>query len=175
MLGQAASSRQGQDTDLLAGAAAAEVMSVPAWISKTGRTLDVVGERETSPFQIPPIFGETSEPGPKLSVPGYVIYATSLPGATIFSRSNLILMPDGAILNDTLADEAYGRFMTLPHDKTVVARSGGRVLLDVGQHPVAEIEAGIMLSGWASEHFGHWVPEYLCRLRAIWGATSAFR
>ena len=21
-----------------------------------------------------------------------------------------------------------------------------------------------MLSGWSSEHFGHWVPEYLCRL-----------
>jgi capsular polysaccharide biosynthesis protein len=146
------------------GFVAGAVTSVPAWLAKAGRTPDVVGEQETTPFQIPPIFGEPSEPHPLLNVPGYRVYAHSLQGATIFSRSNLVLMPDGAILNDTLADERFGRFMTLPHDKTDVGRDGGRLLLDVGQHPLAETEAGIMLSGWGSEHFGHWVPEFLCRL-----------
>jgi capsular polysaccharide biosynthesis protein len=154
----------GRDTGLPAGAVAAEVMSVPAWVARAGQKLDVVGERETTPFQAPPIFGETSEPGPKLNVPGYVIYATSLSGATIFSRSGFILMPDGAILSDAFSDERFGRFMLFPHDKTVVAHKGGRVLLDTGQDPPGEIEAGIMLSGWASDQFGHWVPEYLCRL-----------
>jgi tetratricopeptide (TPR) repeat protein len=154
----------GQYDALPPGAVTAEVMSVPDWVAQNGRTLDVVGEQETTPFQTPPIYGETIEPGPKLNVPGYVIYATSLPGATIFSRSNLVLMPDGSILDDTLSDARFSQYMLLPHDKTVIGREGGRLLLDVGQHEVAEIEAGIMLSGWVSEHFGHWVPQYLCRL-----------
>ncbi len=112
----------------------------------------------------PPIFGEPAVARFCASVPGYVIYATTLRDATIFAGSSIILTADGAALNDTLADERFGRFVQIPHEKAVVGRNDERLMLDVSQYEVAEISAGVMLSGAASGHFGHWVPEYLCRL-----------
>lgn len=112
----------------------------------------------------PPVFVDPSEDRVRIDAQGYVPYAATLRGATIFSHSNLILRPEGVVLNDTIADEQWGQFLDLPHDKTVIGRRGRRRLLDVGQYPMAEIEAAVMLSGWVSEHFGHWIPEYLCRL-----------
>ncbi|HEX4709587.1 glycosyltransferase family 61 protein [Phenylobacterium sp.] len=154
----------GVDGEMPVGAVSAPVMSVPAWTAQAGSTLDFIGPRENTPVETPPVFGEPDAARFKVSVPGYIRYASTLRGATIFAKSGIVLMPDGVALNDTIADERFGRFLDLRHDKTVVRRRGERLLLDVGQYPVTEIEAGVMLSGWVSEHFGHWVPEYLCRV-----------
>ena len=155
---------EGLDDEMPPGIVSAQVMSVPAWLERAGSAPAFTGEREAIPVETPPIFGEPSEGRFKEMVPGYVVYAASLPGATVFAKSGLVLMPDGAVLSDMVADARFGRFIDLPHDKTVLARRGDQMLLDVGQYPVEEIEAGVMLSGWASEHFGHFVPEYLCRI-----------
>ena len=95
----------------------------------------------------PPVFVDPSEDRVRIDAQGYVPYAATLRGATIFSHSNLILRPEGVVLNDTIADEQWGQFLDLPHDKTVIGRRGRRRLLDVGQYPMAEIEAAVMLSG----------------------------
>ena len=155
---------EGAHDGMPVGFASGELLSVRDWLDRAGHAPAWVGEPEEIPVETPPVFGQPDETRFKAKVPGYVRYAASLPGATIFAKSSLILMPDGAVLNDTAADPRFGRFLQLPHDKTVLDRNDSRLLLDVGGFPTEELPTGIMLSGWASEHFGHWVPEYLCRL-----------
>ncbi|MBU1378792.1 MAG: glycosyltransferase family 61 protein [Alphaproteobacteria bacterium] len=142
----------------------APLMSVPAWLAKTGATAEFLGDQEIIRLEEPPIFGEPDAERFMGSVPGYVSYAATLRDATVFAKSSLVLMPGGVVLNDMLADERYGRYLLLTHDKTVIHREDDRLLVDVGKHRIEELDAGIMLSGWASEHFGHWVPEYIFRL-----------
>jgi dTDP-4-amino-4,6-dideoxygalactose transaminase/capsular polysaccharide biosynthesis protein len=158
---------EGIRDDVIPGIVSSELLSVRAWLDRAGLAPDYVGEREVVPFESPPIFGEPPGGRFKTKVPGYVTYVATLPGATIFAKSGLILMPDGAVLNDTATDERFGLYLDLPHDKTVLQRDGDRILLNVGSHSIEEIAGGVMLSGWASEHFGHWVPEYLCRLACL--------
>ncbi len=152
------------DDGMPPGSVSAPVMTIAAWLEKAGLAPAWIGEREIMRVENPPVFGDPSEARARIDAEGYIPYAATLRDATIFSHSSLILMPDGAVLNDTIADEQWGQFLDLPHDKTVIGRRGQRLLLDVGQYPVAQIEAAVMLSGWVSEHFGHWIPEYLCRL-----------
>ena len=154
----------GIDDGLPVGAVSAPAISIRTWVERAGSVLEFVGPQEIFPVEIPPVFGNPDTDRFKASVMGYVPYACTVRDATIFAKSSVILTSDGAALNDTIADERFGRFLDLPHDKAITRRRGQRLLLDVGQYRVTEIEAGVMLSGWVTEHFGHWVPEYLCRL-----------
>lgn len=146
------------------GVVSAPYMSVPTWVSRTGSTLDFAGEQEVIRVEDPLIFGEPPSTTPAVDVRGYGIYASILRDATIFAKSSIVLTADGVALNDTLADERFGRFVHIPHETMVICRDEERLLLDVGRYQVTELDAGVMLSGGASEHFGHWVPEYLCKL-----------
>ncbi len=152
------------DDGLPPGILSASVMSISDWLAQAGQAPAWMGEREIMRVENPPVFGEPAGDPSRIDAEGYIPYACALRGATILSHSNLILMPDGVVLNDTVADPQWGQFLDLPHDKTVIGQRGQRLLLDVGKHPLAEIEGAVMLSGWVSEHFGHWIPEYLCRL-----------
>lgn len=147
-----------------AGAISAPVMSVLDWATRAGLSAEFVGEREIIPVEEPSVYGEPPSPGFKAGVPGYVPYAITLPDATILAQSSVIIMSDGALLNDMIADERFGAFLEFHHDKAILGRHGRRLLVDMSRHPPIELEAGVMLSGWTTEHFGHWVPEYLCRL-----------
>lgn len=146
------------------GFGAATVASVKDWLAEQGSSPVFQGERERFRIEGPPIFGEPDLPREAMVAEGYEPYACTVPDATILSASSIIYAPDGTALNDTLADPRYGRFLALPHDKTVVARDDHRLLFDLNGHSLMELDRAVMLSGWASIHFGHWVPEYLCRL-----------
>lgn len=146
------------------GFGASTIASVKDWLAERGSSPVFEGERECFHFEPPPVFGEPVLPGQALIAEGYEPYACTVPDATILSGSSVIYAPDGTALNDTLADPRYGRFLTFQHDKTIVARDGHRLLFDLNGHSLMELDRAVMLSGWASIHFGHWVPEYLCRL-----------
>lgn len=154
----------GRTGELPASLRAATITSVPAWLAARGEAPEWVGEREMIPIQTPALFGSGAQPGPLTHVPGYVSYAASLRDATIFGKSSVVLTADGALLNDTMADERFGRFLLFPHDPRVVARRGDEVVFDAAAEDTLTMDVAVMLSGWSSEHFGHWVPEYLCRL-----------
>jgi capsular polysaccharide biosynthesis protein len=158
--------RDGLDTELPPDWTPARVMSVPDWMARAGHAMEFVGVRETIPIEDPVVEGGPP-PVFKAMMPGYVPYACTLRDATIFYRSNMVLMPDGVALNDTVADPEYGRFIAFTQDAAAVDQAGGRVLLDVGQFQVENLDAGIMLSGCASWHYGHWVGEYLSRLHYL--------
>lgn len=156
--------RAGRTDALPAGVGTAEVMPVRDWLSSHGARPQFEGEREIIPIETPPVFGAPHEPDTYQGVEGYAPYAASLPDATIFAGSSLVFAPDGPALNDTFADPRYGRFLGMRFDPIVFDRDERRVLVDLDGVSLMQLEAGVMLSGWTSNHFGHWVPEFLCRL-----------
>jgi capsular polysaccharide biosynthesis protein len=159
--------RAGLDGELPRGCLSAPLISVPAWMERAGTPVEFLGEREAIPAAEPAVVGEPA-PDPVVTfVPGYVPYVCTLRDATVFAAANVVLMPDGAAVNDTLADERYGRFLTFMSEPVVLDRRDDHLLLDLGRFKPAQYDAAIMLSGSVSEHFGHWVPEYLCRLNYL--------
>lgn len=90
-------------------------------------------------------------------------YVAEVPDARIASGSSLIQVGD-RILSDVLADKQYGRYGSMQHDRTVMARRDDAILMApiLAQH---EIEEGIMLCGLASNAYGHWFAEFLPKLR----------
>jgi hypothetical protein len=142
----------------------APVMSPRAWMEARGEAPDFVGETEILTMQDPPVYGAPPADRPQTKVSGYTPYAGVVRGATIFSKSSVVLTDDGVALNDTLADAQYGRFLDIHFDAAITARDDHRLLLDLCHAETRQLDAAVMLSGWAAEHFGHWFPEYLCRL-----------
>jgi len=156
----------GVDGEIPEGWRAAPLTTVPDWMARAGEPLAFTGERERIPIEDPVVEGGPAQPF-KAMMPGYVPYAATLRDATIFHRSNMVLMADGTVLNDTVADPQYGRFVAFDKDGAAMDQRPGAVLLDTGRFQVRELDAGIMLSGSASEHYGHWVGEYLARLHYL--------
>lgn len=154
----------GRDAELPPGFLSAPLSTVAAWLKAAGTPAQVVGPQERIPVEEPPIVGGPPATGERTEVLGYTPYVGLVRDATIFWRSNMVLTADGAVLNDTAADPAYGRYLAFDEDEAVLGRRDERLLLDVGRHRLADLDAGVMLSGSASQHFGHWVPEYLCKL-----------
>ncbi len=155
---------EGLEAELPPGRIAAALSSVPKWLERAGRAPEWCGEPERMWFQDPPRNQAPDPAGVRTSYLGYVPYAATLHDVTIFHNSSIILTADGAALYDTAADERYGQYLDFYFDKLVLGRHGDRLLLNVGAYQIAELDAAVMFSGTASQHFGHWVLEFLSRL-----------
>ncbi len=101
-----------------------------------------------------------------LSSPTYEAYLARLKRATIFGGSDFILNSAYQAVNDVAADPDYGRATYYRSDQWLKGRDG-----DMGKFvrfpPTREIRQAFHLSGYLSSHFGHWVCEYLPRLRHL--------
>lgn len=152
-----------------ASLAAAPIVSVTDWAAEQGIAVHPAGEIEEVPFVEPAVWGRHSSPGPsaELKTLSNRPYATTLQAVTIFGDSSLILTEDGTVLNDTASHPAYGRYVDLSYDTLVKAQRYPSILLDLTAADVLEIDGGVMLSGLASGHFGHWVPEFLPKLEFL--------
>lgn len=153
----------GRYAEMPDGFVAKPVGTVAAWLKGRGEAPAWVGEREIIPSLTPPVYGEPKPTDAVVQVPGYLPYAATVRDATIFSKSTVIVTPDVNLLSDTMADERFGRFMAFNHDRRVV-RNSERCLFDARAAGLMELDAAVMLSGWTTDYYGHWVPEYLCRL-----------
>ncbi|WP_390346840.1 glycosyltransferase 61 family protein [Variovorax boronicumulans] len=91
-------------------------------------------------------------------------YLAELRNARIVSASSLVYVGDDCVVSDVLADELYGKQVSLAYDKTVLAQRPDALLLaPIGT--TAHLDEGIMLSGLASNAYGHWFAEFLPKLR----------
>ena len=152
-------------TALPKGYVAAPLMSAPAWAASRGLPFDWSDQPISIPWSEPAVAGEPDRPRRAGEYPSYAPYVLTLRDATIFSKSNMVLTADGAVLDDTTADAEFGRFVTNFMSERVVAdRQGERLLLNVGQYEIVEIDACLHMAGSVSEHFGHWTSEFLQRL-----------
>jgi capsular polysaccharide biosynthesis protein len=145
---------------------AARIESARTWAARHGIAVIETGPVEQVPVGQLRIWGGPEPTAPTL-VPGYKPYAVELPDAIIASQSSLIVMADNCIVNDVGADPEFGHLVTWAYDKRVLGQSGRTVMVDKAGYAPVEIEGGIMLSGLASNAFGHWIPEYLSRLPTL--------
>lgn len=144
----------------------APICTVRDWAQKIGLSLLEAGDVEEIPFEAPHIRGgpASSETIIALSNKPYVAAITD---ARIFSRSSLILTSDDTVLSDTGGHPKFGCYVSFAYEAVVLAQQPGKVLLNFSEFKTREIEAGIFLSGLASNAFGHWLPEYLPKLQFL--------
>ncbi len=86
-------------------------------------------------------------------------YVAEIPNARIFYRNNLILAADSAVLYDRLVHPL--RDLVLVQESVCKAHIQDNLLIDYSEFKTLHAERGIMMSGFASGSFGHWIWEYL--------------
>jgi capsular polysaccharide biosynthesis protein len=145
----------------------APLLSVPAWAASRGVDFDWADQPFPIPWEEPIVAGDATRQRQRGAYPSYAPYVLTLQDATVFSKSNMVLTADGAVLNDTAADEEFGQFVDFNDDLVVVERQGDRVVLNVGQYEMGSLDACLHMAGSVSEHFGHWTSEYLTRLCSL--------
>lgn len=148
------------------GVELAQMMSTIDWASKVGLEVLDAGDIEEIPFITPKILGKASSGEIKFESSNKP-YVADLNNVRIFSKSSVILTSDGTALSDTGGDKNFGEIVNFCYEKIIVARQAEKVLLDSEGFTVGEIEAGIFLSGLASDAFGHWLPEFLPKLESL--------
>lgn len=95
-------------------------------------------------------------------------YALCLPEGEARGGSDLVLGADGWALHDSLS-HPLGALANLVHDKAVACRHAERVLVRApGQRLEVPGEA-VSLLGVSSRQYGHWLFEFLPRLRHLEG------
>jgi tetratricopeptide (TPR) repeat protein len=146
--------------------AIANVRTVRDWAQNIGLRLKEAGEAEEIPFESPHVWRSVSEIQTHVAISNKP-YVADISDARIFSHSSLILTSDGTILSDTGGHPRFGRYVSFVYDAAVLAQEPGKVLLDFSKYTTREIEAGILLSGLASNAFGHWIPEFLPKLQFL--------
>lgn len=87
------------------------------------------------------------------------LYVAEITNARIFYRNNLILIDNQTILCDNLAHPLGN--MVLLQDSVCKSSFQDTLLIDYFDFETVRCACGIMMSGFASEHFGHWMFEYL--------------
>lgn len=144
----------------------APVRSVLDWARANGVPVLAAGEVEAIPFEPPRVWGQaaTQQAGSALSNEPYV---ADLANVRIFSNSGILLAPDGTALSDTGGDARFGHIVSFAYDAPVLAQGPGQVLLGLADYTTREIEEGMLLSGLASNAFGHWLPEFLPKLQFL--------
>lgn len=153
----------GRRTNLPPGLVPIQLSSTPAWMARNSLDLDVSGPPEAIPVQDPEMIGGPYTVPVNAVIQSYPPYVATLPNALALSKSHLVATRDGVALYDTAVDPQYGRFFAFA-DPAIRAREGDHVLLDVRSLTSHSMDAAISLLGAASEHYGHWVPEFLFRL-----------
>jgi len=144
----------------------APIRTVHSWSATSQSPLLDAGEIEQIPLKSPVVFGHStsSEVVYRQSNKPYV---ADIKNARIFSHSSVILTPDGNALSDVAGHENLGQYVSFDHEKRFVLRQKDRLLLDLTEFKNREVEAGIFLSGLASEYFGHWMAEFLPKLQFL--------
>jgi tetratricopeptide (TPR) repeat protein len=144
----------------------ATVSSVRDWAQKIGLPLLEIFNIEKIPFKAPNVWGMDSASEVRFALSNKP-YVADITNARIFSNSSIILTADGTALCDNAGDPKFGTYVSFVYDKVVVAKQSNKVLLNFSDYKTHKIDAGIYLSGLASNHFGHWLPEFLPKLQFL--------
>lgn len=151
---------------LRADIAIAPVLTVRDWAQTISMALLEAGEVEEIPFEVPQVWGEAAVSERKIALSNKP-YVADIANVRIFSQSSIILTSDGTALSDTGGHPQFGRYVSFSYEAIVLAQQSGKVFLNFCEYKTREIEAGILLSGLASNAFGHWLPEFLPKLQFL--------
>lgn len=154
--------RAGKQVDITV----ARISNVRDWAHSVGLPLLEAGEVEEIPFKEPHVWGRPHAANCVLAASNKP-YVAEIEDARIFSNSSLILTADGTALNDNAGHPKFGSIVSFAYEKIVLAQRPDKLLLNLGEIRTREVEAGIFLSGLASNAYGHWLPEFLPKLQFL--------
>jgi hypothetical protein len=138
------------------------IHSVEDWASRCTGTYLRLGDPETIRIVRP---SEDYFRNPQVTeVTAARPYVAVVEDATIIGNSSLVHVGDSGVLSDVLAEPTYGPQVSMAYDKTVLAQRPDALLLAATGTPEF-LQEGVMLSGLASNAFGHWFAEFLPKLR----------
>jgi hypothetical protein len=143
-----------------------KLSSVTDWVKRSGLPWLDAGEVEDIPYKAPHVWGSPPETKIFLSASNKP-YVAEIKNARIFGKTSLILTPDGTALSDTATDPKFGHTVSFAYERIVRAQRPDSVLLDFNDFTLREVDAGIFLSGLASDAFGHWLPDFLPKLQFL--------
>ena len=143
------------------------LQSVRCWAEAKDQAIQFYGEPERVKIVAPAQLGESGTQAARhyMTVEANAPYVAKLNDATIFSRSSCILSEDGTVLEDNATHAKFGHEVTLVNDPLVVSRNEGAIIIDQTPFTPTTSAGGIFLAGHNSNAFGHWVPDYLSKLR----------
>jgi hypothetical protein len=136
------------------------------WAEAARQNVSLVFDVEQIPIVSPQVVGEERRVF-TTSVTSNQPYVAELRDVTVFSKSHIVLTPDGVAINDTGADIRFGQYVSHKSDGAVIGQRAGRLLLDPSSYQTEDVDAAAMLSGAASDAFGHWFPEFLPKLQFL--------
>lgn len=132
-----------------------------AWARRSGVEIVDAGEVEPIPVQA------IGSDAPTSYVKGNTPYAVDLPDVRVFAYSHMVLTSDGFALNEAGGHPEYGRFVDHRSDGAFAGLDGDKVRIRADTFAMRDLEEGIWLAGPASNHFGHWVGEFVPRLQFL--------
>lgn len=144
----------------------APILTVSDYAKKTGMPLLNAGDIENIPYKEPHVYG-TPPAVDIITAPSNQPYVADLANVRIFNQSSIILTEDGTVLSDTGGHAKFGHAVSFAYENIVVAQEPYKLLLNIGGYQTRELEAGILMSGLASNAYGHWIPEFLPKLQFL--------
>jgi tetratricopeptide (TPR) repeat protein len=138
--------------------------SIERWVaSKNGKYVKVLSAEVIS-YVEPTVIGY-SDRSKKIDSSGNDPYWAELYDVKILGSCSFILTSDKFLLSDDAANSKFRDFINYEGQKPVIAHKNDLFLIDVEGYNVKQIEIGIWLSGYASDAFGHWLPDFLTKLQ----------
>ena len=141
------------------------VRSVKAWAVEHEFPVLKTGESVMIPFKPPFVWGQPEDT--ELSfTPSIEPYVIELRNVRIFHNSSLILTPDGVCLNDMMTHPRWGEIVNQTSEEIVLLQGrSNRLLIDFSDFETFYVDEGIHMGGTSSQHFGHWLPDFLPKLQ----------
>ena len=94
------------------------------------------------------------------------LFVAELAGARAFGGSDLILCDTNIAIHE-LASHALGELADLTHEWPIKQRRKDKVLVDYPIRTSTEAGSGILLTGFSTYAFGHWLGDYLPKLKLV--------
>lgn len=99
-----------------------------------------------------------------IHVPANSAYVAELSNVFVAGTSSAVFGSAGELVSDTYAHVDYGKYVDSRAAENIILTKGEHAVIRINK-TVTSVKRAINLMGLASNHFGHWVSEYLPRLR----------
>lgn len=136
-----------------------------AWYEKNGAPYYLLSAAQDIKIEAPRFIGARfdAEGGVTRS---NELYVAELHGAKVFAHRSIVLLDAETALYDNIV-HPLGESVDLRFEHIIKARRQDRLLIDFSGYQNEIAECGIHLSGSSSVVYGHWMYEYLPKLKLI--------
>jgi len=144
------------------------LVSIKQYCRDQGLDFQKIAGQSAISIEAPPFIGTQFDYEPAIGITwSNDVYCTTLANATLIAKQDLILAGADQALHDKLS-HPLGIVLDTSREDVIVARDEARLLLNVTSFTTKlAADSAIAMTGISTYNFGHWMFEYLPRLRAL--------